>query len=97
MKPKVKNQKRELRELFGPAVYFMAETVQPETLDVTPELLDSVGVAAEAMSSMRGSRGRQQDCLAGLPFSVRLVLCMWLMDVKMASRLIRLAYSRVAA
>ncbi len=32
--------------------------------------------------------------LAGLPFTVRLVLCMWLTDTELAAKLIRVAYSK---
>ena len=66
----------------------------PERGEVKPELMESVHDAADAMLTMRGQSERQRGYLAGLPFTVRLVLCMWLTDTELAAKLIRVAYSK---
>ena len=58
------------------------------------ELMEAVHDAADALLTMRGHPERQRGHLAGLPFTVRLVLCMWLTDTELAAKLIRVAYSK---
>jgi hypothetical protein len=43
---------------------------------------------------MRGNLAEQQRYITGLPFTVRLVLCMWLIDTDLASKLIRAVYAK---
>lgn len=56
--------------------------------------MEAVHDAADALLTMRGHPERQRGYLAGLPFTVRLVLCMWLTDTELAAKLIRVAYSK---
>ncbi len=72
----------------------LAKIVGLESLEITPELMESVHDAADAMLTMRGQSERQRGYLAGLPFTVRLVLCMWLNDSELATKLIRVAHSK---
>lgn len=84
--------RQDLKHLFGEPVTSLAKIVGLESLAVTPELMVSVHDAADALLTMRGHPERQRGHLAGLPFTVRLVLCMWLTDTELATKLIRVAY-----
>ena len=84
--------RQDLKHLFGEPVTSLAKIVGLESLAITPELMESVHDAADAMLTMRGQSERQRGYLAGLPFTVRLVLCMWLTDTELAAKLIRAAY-----
>ena len=86
--------RQDLKHLFGEPVTSLAKIVGLESLAITPELMESVHDAADAMLTMRGQSERQRGYLAGLPFTVRLVLCMWLTDTQLAAKLIRVAYSK---
>ena len=86
--------RQDLKHLFGEPVSSLAKIVGLESLEITPELMESVHDAADAMLTMRGQSERQRGYLAGLPFTVRLVLCMWLTDTELAAKLIRVAYSK---
>ena len=86
--------RQDLKHLFGEPVSSLAKIVGLESLDITPELMESVHDAADALLTMRGHPERQRGYLAGLPFTVRLVLCMWLTDTELAAKLIRVAYSK---
>ena len=86
--------RQDLKHLFGEPVTSLAKIVGLESLEITPELMESVHDAADAMLTMRGQSERQRGYLAGLPFTVRLVLCMWLNDSELATKLIRVAHSK---
>ena len=86
--------RQDLKHLFGEPVTSLAKIVGLESLAVTPELMESVQDAADALLTMRCHPERQRGYLAGLPFTVRLVLCMWLNDSELATKLIRVAHSK---
>ena len=86
--------RQDLKHLFGEPVSSLAKIVGLESLEITPELMESVHDAADALLTMRGHPERQRGHLVGLPFTVRLVLCMWLTDTELAAKLIRVAYSK---
>ena len=86
--------RQDLKHLFGEPVSSLAKIVGLESLEITPELMESVHDAADAMLTMRGQSERQRGYLAGLPFTVRLVLCMWLTDTGLAARLIQIAFAK---
>ena len=54
----------------------------------------SVHDGADTLLTMHGKPKMQQRYIEGLPFTVRLVLCMWLMDTDLASKLIRAVYAK---
>ena len=86
--------RQDLKHLFGEPVTSLAKIVGLESLAVTPELMAAVPDAADALLTMHGHPERHRGYLAGLPFTVRLVLCMWLTDAELAAKLIRVAYSK---
>ena len=86
--------RQDLKHLFCEPVTSLAKIVGLESLAVTPELMEAVHDAADALLTMRGHPERQRSYLAGVPFTVRLVLCMWLTDTELAAKLIRVAYSK---
>jgi len=86
--------RQDLRQLFGEPVTSLAKIVGLEALEITPELMESVHDAADALLKMRGQSERQRSYLVDLPFTTRLVLCMWLSDPELATKLIRVAYSK---
>ncbi len=89
-----RNADRELRQLFGDLIPMLARSTDPASLDLTADLMERVHAGADALLAMRGRLAEQQACIRLLPFEVRLVLCMWLMDLGMASKLIRAAYAK---
>lgn len=83
----------EMRQLFGDPVVYMAGITDPASLSLSPELMHSVQEAAESLLKNRGKPSAQRGSIVGLSFTVRLALCMWLTDVKLAAKLIRVAYA----
>jgi hypothetical protein len=49
---------------------------------------------ADALLSLRGHPDEQRRYIGELPFDVRLLLCMWLTDTDLASKLIRAGVTR---
>lgn len=84
----------ELRRMFGDPVAYLASITDVATLDLTANLMDRVHDGADALLKMRGNLDAQHRYISGLPFTVRLVLCMWLMDTNMAARMIRAVYAK---
>lgn len=82
-----------MRQLFGDPVVYLAGITDPASLCLSPELMHSVQEAAESILKNRGNPAAQRVSIAGLSFTVRLALCMWLTDMKMASKLVRAAYA----
>lgn len=85
---------RELNRLFGEPVTYLATITDPHTLDLSAALMDRVHDGADALLLMRGHLDEQHRYISGLSFEVRLVLCMWLMDTDLASKLIRAVYTK---
>lgn len=85
---------REIKRLFGEPVAFLATITDPAALDLSAALMDRVHDGADALLTMRGNLAEQHRYIGGLPFNVRLVLCMWLLDTDLASKLIRATYAR---
>lgn len=84
----------ELRRMFGEPVVYLAQITDVATLDLSAALMDRVHDGADALLTLRGCLVEQHRYISGLPFLVRLVLCMWLMDTDMASKLIRAVYAK---
>lgn len=89
-----KKAHKDLRHLFGEPVAYLAQITDIANLDLTAELMDAVHDGADTLLNMRGNVKLQQRYVGGLPFTERLVLCMWLMDTELASKLIRAAYAK---
>jgi hypothetical protein len=83
-----------IRRLFGEPVAYLASITDPATLDLSSALMDRVHQGADALLTMHGDLDRQQRYIGGMPFDVRLVLCMWLMDTDLAAKLIRAANAK---
>lgn len=79
--------------LFGEPVAYLAQITDPATLELSATLMDRVHDGADALLAMRDDLSEQQRYIGGLPPDVRLVLCMWLLDTGMASKLIRIVYA----
>ena len=89
-----KQELAELKRLFGEPVAYLATITDTATLDLSAALMDRVHDGADALLTMRGNLAEQHRYISGLPFDVRLVLCMWLMDTELATKLIRAVYTR---
>lgn len=85
---------RQVKRLFGEPVAFLATITDPATLDLSAALMDRVHDGADALLTMRGNLAEQHRYISALPFTERLVLCMWLMDMDLAAKLVRAAYAR---
>lgn len=88
------NQTRELKRLFGEPVVYLAGITDPAMLELSAALMDRVHDGADTLLTMRGHLAEQHRYIGGLPFEVRLVLCMWLMDTDVAVKLIRAVYTK---
>lgn len=85
---------RELKRLFGDTVVMLAGITDPAKLDLTAALMDRVHDGADALLARSGNLDAQHRYINGMPFKVRLVLCMWLMDIHLATKLVRVVYAR---
>jgi hypothetical protein len=89
MKRRKAQELAELKRLFGDLVAYRASITDLATLNLTAALMDRVHDGADALLAMRGDPAKQHRYIDGLPFDVRLVLCMWLLDTDLAAKLIR--------
>jgi hypothetical protein len=94
MTRKQQQEQSELKLLFGEPVAYLSKITDPATLDLSAALMDRVHDGADALLTMRGDLVEQHRYIGGLPFEVRLVLCMWLMDTDLATKLIRAVYAK---
>ena len=78
----------------SPGMMHPPDLTDPATLDLSAALMDRVHDGADALLTMRGHLAEQHRYIGGLPFDVRLVLCMWLMDTDLAAKLIRAVYAK---
>jgi hypothetical protein len=76
-----------IRRLFGDVVCSVASGTDAATLDLSAGLMDRVHDGADALLKMRQYPDEQMRYVSELPFDVRLVLCMWLMDCELADKL----------
>ena len=89
-----KKSARATKWLFGEVVWSVAAATDPATLDLSAALMDRVHDAADALLTLREHLAEQHRYIGGLPFDVRLVLCMWLMDTDLAAKLMRAVYAK---
>ena len=76
-----------IRRLFGEVVCSVASSTDAATLDLSAGLMDRVHDGADALLAMRRFPDEQMRYVSELPFEVRLVLCMWLLDCDLADKL----------
>jgi hypothetical protein len=76
-----------IRRLFGEVVSSVAAVTDSATLDLSAGLMDRVHDGADALLAMRQHPDEQMRYVSELPFDVRLVLCMWLLDCDLADKL----------
>ncbi len=79
---------RELQRLFGEPVTYLASVTDAATLELSAALMERVHDGADALLTMCGHPAEQQRYIGGLPFDVRLVLCMWLLDTDLGVKLV---------
>ena len=65
----------------------VAAVTDAATLDLSAGLMERVHDGADALLKMRQHPGEQMRYVSELPFDVRLVLCMWLLDCELADKL----------
>ncbi len=85
---------QELKGLFGEPVASLAQMSDPAMLELSAALMDRVHEGADALLTLHGHRDKQRRYIKDLPFNERLVLCMWLMDTDLASKLMRAVYAK---
>jgi hypothetical protein len=93
MTRKKQQELAELKRLFGEPVAYLASITDPATLDLSAALMDRVQDGADALLTIPGRLAEEHSYIGGLPFDVRLVLCMWLMDTDLAAKLVRRAFA----
>jgi len=76
-----------IRRLFGEVVCSVAAVTDAAALDLSAGLMDRVHDGADALLAMRQHPDEQMRYVSELPFDVRLVLCMWLLDCDLADKL----------
>ena len=77
----------ELVALFGDVTVKIGRMVDPAMLALSADLMDRVHDGADALLARSGRPDAQRRYVAGLPSDVRLVLCMWMMDMGLAAKL----------
>jgi hypothetical protein len=93
---RMKKIDEELARMFGEPLMRLAEFTDPLAMDLSAALMDHVHDGADALLVMRGNPEEQQLYVQDLPHKVRLVLCMWLMDTGLASKLVRATLARAS-
>lgn len=83
-----KKRDAELVALFGTVPVMLARMVDPVNLNLSASLMDAVHDAADDLLALSGQLRDQQRFIADLPNDVRLVLCMWMLDLGLAAKLI---------
>lgn len=91
IKPKVE---RELLGLFGDLVVMLAKATDPASLTLTAELMDQVHGSADYLLQAAGRPKEQKKFIASLAFDHRLILCMWLIDTELATKIIKAVYAK---
>jgi hypothetical protein len=76
-----------IRRLFGDVVCSVAGGADAATLDLSAGLMDRVHDGADTLLKLRRYPEEQLRYVSELPFDVRLVLCMWVMDCDLADKL----------
>lgn len=84
---KAKRMDAELMRLFGEVTVQVARMVDPATLALSADLMDRVHDGADALLMRTGNPDAQRRYIAALPSDVRMILCMWLMDLGLAAKL----------
>ena len=82
-----------IRRLFGEVVCSVAAGTDAATLELSAGLMDRVHDGADALLAMRHHTVEQMRYVSELPFEVRLVLCMWLLDCDLADKLVSRAFT----
>lgn len=77
----------ELVALFGDVTVKIGRMVDPAMLALSADLMDRVHDGADALLARSGRPDAQRRYVAGLPSDVRLILCMWMMDLDLAAKL----------
>ena len=90
-------RERELAALFGNDLVHRASVTDPAELDLSAELMDAVWDAADRLLRDAGNPPAQRAYVEGLSAAVRLVLCMWILDLDLAGKLYALAVNPTAA
>jgi hypothetical protein len=91
IKPKVE---RELLGLFGDLVVMLAKATDPASLTLTADLMDRVHGSADYLLQAAGQPEEQKKFIASLAFDHRLILCMWLIDTELATKIIKAVYAK---
>lgn len=86
----------ELRRLFGEPLVRLAEQTDPMELDLSAGLMDRVHDGADALLTLHGDTEEQHRYVQALPHEVRLVLCMWLMDTGLATKLVHAVFAQAS-
>ena len=90
-------RERELSALFGKELVDRARFTDPAELDLSAELMDTVWTGADQLLRDAGNPTVQRAFVEQLPDAVRLVLCMWIMDLELAGKLYALTLNPTAA
>ena len=77
-----------IKRLFGDVVCSVAAGTDAASLDLSAGLMDRVHDGADTLLAMRRHPDEQMRYVSELPFEVRLVLCMWLLDCDLVDKLI---------
>ena len=78
----------ELASLFGRATVRQAKQTDVVDLDLDAEFLDGIAEMAGQLIQATGKPTQQREFVARLNAENRLMLCMWLLDSGLASKLI---------
>lgn len=94
---KQQQRERELADLFGEETVYRARLTDPAELDLSAGLMNAVWDAADYLLREAGNSLAQRACVDRLSDAVRLVLCMWILDLDLAGKLYARALNPTAA
>lgn len=88
------NIERELQDLFGNLVVMLAKATDPANLTLSADLMDCIHGSADYLLQAAGQPEEQKKFIANLAFDHRLILCMWLIDTELATKIIKAVYAK---
>lgn len=90
-------RERELAALFGEDCLAQARVTDPADLHLTADLMETVWDAADDLLRDAGNPEKQRATIAAIPEGTRLVLCMWVLDLELAGKLLSLTMNQAVA
>ncbi|MGI9229010.1 MAG: hypothetical protein ACR2P9_04035 [Gammaproteobacteria bacterium] len=76
-----------LTALFGPETVKLAAQLDTANLNINDSMTKTIGAGVSRLKTLKGNTAGQQDYVASLEGGARLLLCLWIMDMSLVSKL----------